>query len=49
MKIMSYNISWCKQEKIDWLVGRQDVDAFVVPECGNRENIIVPNGFRFFS
>ena len=48
MKIMSYNISWCKQEKIDWLVGHQDVDAFVVPECGNRENIVVPNGFRFF-
>lgn len=45
---MSYNISWCKQEKIDWLAGHQNVDAFVVPECGDKDNIAVPNGYRFF-
>lgn len=30
MKIISYNISWCKQEKIDWLVEHRDIDAFVI-------------------
>lgn len=48
MKVISYNISWCKQEKIDWLVGHTDVDAFVIPECGNEDNIMVPKGFQFF-
>lgn len=48
MKIISYNVSWCKQEKIDWLIGHQDVDAFVIPECGNQDNIQVPEGVKFF-
>ena len=48
MKVMSYNVSWCKQEKIDWLVENQDVDAFVIPECGNQDNIQVTEGVKFF-
>ena len=48
MKIISYNISWCKQEKIDWLIEHRDIDAFVIPECGNSDNIAVPKDFRFF-
>ena len=48
MKVISYNVSWCKQEKIDWLIGHQDVDAFVIPECGNQDNIQVPKGVKFF-
>lgn len=48
MKVMSYNVSWCKQEKIDWLVSHEDIDAFVIPECGNEENIMIPKGFQFF-
>lgn len=48
MKIISYNVSWCKQEKIDWLLGNQDADAFVIPECGNSDSITVPKGYRFF-
>lgn len=45
---MAYNVSWCKQEKIDWLVSHEDVDAFIIPECGNEENIMIPKGFQFF-
>ena len=30
MKILSYNISWSKQEKIDWLLGQKGIDAYVV-------------------
>ena len=48
MKVMAYNVSWCKQEKIDWLVSHEDVDAFIIPECGNEENIMIPKGFQFF-
>lgn len=42
MKKLSYNISWSKQEKIDWLLGQKGIDAYVVPECGNADNIAVP-------
>ena len=45
MKILSYNISWSKQFKVDWLFTHKDIDAFVVPECGNNENIVVPNNY----
>lgn len=45
---MSYNVSWCKQEKIDWLIEHQDIDAFVIPECGNEDNIQVPRDTKFF-
>lgn len=48
MKILSYNISWSKQEKIDWLLGQKGIDAYVVPECGNADNIAVPDGYSFF-
>ncbi|MBD9085935.1 MAG: hypothetical protein EGR68_00655 [Prevotella copri] len=48
MKILSYNISWSKQEKIDWLLGQKGIDAYVVPECGNADNIAVPEGYSFF-
>lgn len=39
MKVMSYNVSWCKQDKIDWLLGHDDVDVFVIPECGDEEHV----------
>ena len=48
MKILSYNISWSKQFKVDWLFTHKDIDAFVVPECGNNENIVVPNNYQFY-
>lgn len=46
MKIMSFNVSWCSQEKIDWLISHAGVDIFVVPECA--KNIAVPDDFNFF-
>lgn len=42
MKVLSYNISWSKQFKIDWLFTNKGIDAFVVPECANKDNIVVP-------
>ncbi len=48
MKILSYNISWSKQEKIDWLLAQNGIDAYVVPECGNSNNITIPEGYSFF-
>ena len=48
MKILSYNISWSKQFKVDWLFTHKDIDAFVVPECGNNENIVAPNNYQFY-
>lgn len=36
------------QTRIDGLVENQDVDAFVIPECGNQDNIQVPEGVKFF-
>lgn len=48
MKFFSYNISWSKQSKIDWLFTHKDVDAFIVPECGNSENIVVPDSYQFY-
>lgn len=48
MKILSYNISWSKQFKIDWLFRHKDASAFVVPECGNANNIVVPDGYHFY-
>ena len=48
MKVMSYNVSWCKQDKIDWLLEHDDVDVFVIPECGDEEHVCVPKEFRFF-
>lgn len=48
MKILSYNISWSKQFKIDWLFTNKGIDAFVVPECANNDNIVVPDNFQFY-
>lgn len=48
MKFFSYNISWSKQSKIDWLFTHKDIDAFIVPECGNSENIVVPDNYQFY-
>ena len=48
MKILSYKISWSNQEKIDWLIGQKGIDGYVVTECGNAENIAVPEGYSFF-
>lgn len=48
MKILSYNISWSNQEKIDWLLDKKSIDAYVVPECGNADNITIPKGYSFF-
>lgn len=46
MKIISFNVSWCSQKKIDWLISHDDIDIFVVPECA--KNIMLPNEFNFF-
>ena len=48
MKVLSYNISWSKQFKIDWLFTNKGIDAFVVPECANNDNIVVPDNFQFY-
>ncbi len=48
MKILSYNISWSKQSKIDWLFTNKDIDAFVVPECGNNDNVVAPDDYQFY-
>lgn len=42
MKLLSYNISWSNQEKIDWLLDKKGIDAYVVPECGNADKITIP-------
>ena len=49
MKVLSYNISWSKQFKIDRLFNNKGIDAFVVPECANNDNIVVPDNFQFLS
>ena len=43
-KVMSYNVSWCNQDKIDWLLGHDDIDVFVIPECGGRGTYMHPKG-----
>lgn len=43
MKFLSYNISWSKQYKIDWLFTNKDIDTFIDAECGNSHNVAVPN------
>lgn len=48
MKVLSYNISWFKQEKIDWTLAHKDVDAFVLPECADKEITNIPKGYSFY-
>lgn len=48
MKVLSYNISWFKQEKIDWALAHKDVDAFVLPECADKEITNIPKGYSFY-
>ena len=48
MKVLSYNISWFKQEKVDWALAHTDVDAFVLPECANESKTNIPNGYSFY-
>lgn len=45
MKIISYNISDCKQWKVDQLIA-MDADVFVVPEIGCNEHISLPNNYK---
>lgn len=46
MKVLSYNISWCKQEKIDWILSHEGYDVYVIPECGDANHIEIPEGYE---
>lgn len=45
MKILSYNISTCKQWKVDRLL-EIDADIFVVPEMACTEQVAIPEGYE---
>lgn len=44
MKIVSYNINKCTQEKIDHILA-MGADLYVLPECGDEKHIILPEGY----
>lgn len=48
MKVLSYNISWFKQEKVDWALANNGVDAFVIPECANKDKTKIPKEYSFY-
>lgn len=48
MKVLSYNISWFKQEKVDWALSHENVDAFVLPECANKDKTNIPEEYIFY-
>lgn len=43
MKIVSYNIAKCVQTKIDSVL-RMNADLYILPECANSKNIVLPKG-----
>ena len=45
MKILSYNISTCKQWKVDRLL-EMDADVFIVPEIACIEQVAIPEGYE---
>lgn len=45
MKIISYNINKCTQEKIDHLLS-MDGDFYIVPEMSEPSLISIPNGYK---
>lgn len=45
MKIINYNISQFRQEKVDYLLS-QDADIYVLPECGNEKQVSLPDGYH---
>lgn len=45
MKILSYNISTCKQWKIDRLF-ETNADIYVVPEMACTEQVVIPEGYE---
>ena len=44
MKILSYNIHRCNQEKIDSILQR-GADIMVLPECAYQEQVTLPDGY----
>lgn len=44
MKILSYNIHRCSQEKIDYVLSR-GADIMVLPECACPEQVTLPDGY----
>lgn len=45
MRIVSYNISSCNQEKVNQLL-KENADVYVVPEIASQEKIELPDGFE---
>ena len=44
MKIMSYNIHHCTQEKVDRIL-KQEADIYLLPELCNPDQLRIPDGF----
>lgn len=44
MKIISYNIAKCTQNKID-LVLCMGADLYILPECAEHKRIVLPKGY----
>lgn len=44
MKIISYNIHHCTQEKVDSVL-RMQADIYILPEMSHPEKLRIPNGF----
>ena len=44
MKILTYNIHRCNQEKIDSILQR-GADIMVLPECAYQEQVTLPDGY----
>lgn len=45
MRIITYNISQYRQEKVDRLLPL-DADVYVLPECGNEKFVTLPDGYH---
>lgn len=45
MKIVSYNINSCNQQKIDYLLG-MNADVYIVPEMANPKNLVIPEEYE---
>lgn len=45
MKILSYNIHRCNQEKIDNILSR-GADIMVLPECACIDQVSLPEGYE---
>lgn len=45
MKILTYNINKCNQEKIDKILS-ENADINIIPECGSQKEILLPKDYN---